>query len=139
MLYIFFGQDKVASGHSMIPGLLYFIGLFLGQEEPLNTPYKGRFFREGGRFVCVGNPNPHGTVVSEFDLSAAFRIYFKKDDVPMISGLTLGIDTFRSGDGEKQQPIFTVLNSWNERSEATKYEAVPSGLTAPGGSIRSTR
>jgi hypothetical protein len=44
---------------------------------------------------------PHGTVVSEFDLSAAFRIYFKKDDVPMISGLTLGIDTFRSGDGGK--------------------------------------
>jgi hypothetical protein len=101
MLYIFFGQDKVASGHAMIPALPYFIGLFLGQKEPPNTPYKGRYFHEGGRFVCVGNPNPHETVISEFDLNTAFRTYFKKDDVPKISGITLGIDTFRSGDGGK--------------------------------------
>jgi hypothetical protein len=101
MLYIFFGQDTVASGHVMIPALPYFIGLFLGQEEPPNTPYQGRYFHEGGRFVCVGNPNPHETVTSEFDLNAAFRTYFKKGDVPKISGITLGIDTFRSGDGGK--------------------------------------
>jgi hypothetical protein len=101
MLYIFFGQDKVASGHVMIPALPYFIGLFLGQEEPPNTPYKGRYFHEGGRFVCVGNPHPRETITSEFDLNAAFRAYFKKDDVPRISGITLGIDTFRSGDGGK--------------------------------------
>jgi hypothetical protein len=101
MLYIFFGQDKVASGHFAIPALPYFIGLFLGQEEPRNTPYKGRFFHEGGRFVCVGNPHPYETVISEFDLNTAFRTYFRKDDVPLISGLTLGVDTFRAGDGGK--------------------------------------
>jgi hypothetical protein len=101
MLYIFFGQDKVPSGHAVIPALPYFIGLFLGQEEPLHTPYRGRYFHEGGRFVSVGNPHPHETVISEFDLIAAFQTYFGKDDVPMISGLTLGIDTFRSGDGGK--------------------------------------
>jgi hypothetical protein len=98
MLYIFFGQDKLPSGHVAIPALPYFIGLFLGQEEQLNTPYRGRYFHEGGRFVSVGNPNPHDMVVSEFDLIAAFQTYFGKDDVPMISGITLGIDTFRSGD-----------------------------------------
>jgi hypothetical protein len=101
MLYIFFGQDTIDSGHFMIPALPYFIGLFLGQEEPPNTPYQGRYFHEGGRFVCVGNPNPHETVISEFDLNAAFRAYFRKDDVPKISGITLGVDTFRSGDGGK--------------------------------------
>jgi hypothetical protein len=101
MLYIFFGQDKLPSGHVAIPALPYFIGLFLGQEEQLDTPYQGRYFHEGGRFVSVGNPHPHETVVSEFDLIAAFQTYFAKDDVPMISGLTLGIDTFRSGDGGK--------------------------------------
>jgi hypothetical protein len=101
MLYIFFGQDKVPSGHAVIPALPYFIGLFLGQEEPLHTPYQGRYFHEGGRFVSVGNPNPHETVISEFDLITAFQTYFEKDHVPMISGLTLGIDTFRSGDEGK--------------------------------------
>jgi hypothetical protein len=101
MLYIFFGQDKIPSGHLMIPALPYFIGLFLGQEEPLNTPYKGRYFHEGGRFVCVGNPHPHETVISEFDLTAAFQAYFGQDDVPMISGLTLGVDTFFSGNQGK--------------------------------------
>jgi hypothetical protein len=101
MLYIFFGQDKVPSGHAVIPALPYFIGLFLGQEEPFHTPYRGRYFHEGGRFVSVGNPHPHETVISEFNLIAAFQTYFAKDDVPMISGLALGIDTFRSGDGGK--------------------------------------
>jgi hypothetical protein len=101
MLYIFFGQDKLPSGHVVIPALPYFIGLFLGQEEPLHTPYQGRYFHEGGRFVSVGNPNPHETVISEFDLITAFQTYFEKDHVPMISGLTLGIDTFRSGDEGK--------------------------------------
>ena len=101
MLYIFFGQDKLPSGHVALPALPYFIGLFLGQEEPLNTPYQGRYFHAGGRFVSVGHPHPHDTVISEFDLSAAFQSYFDKDDVPMISGLTLGVDTFRSGNGGK--------------------------------------
>jgi hypothetical protein len=101
MLYIFFGQDKLPSGHFAIPALPYFIGLFLGQEEQLYTPYQGRYFHEGGRFVAVGNPHPHETVISEFDLAAAFQTYFAKDDVPTTSGLTLGIDTFRSGDGGK--------------------------------------
>ena len=101
MLYIFFGRDKLPSGHFALPALPYFIGLFLGQEEQLNTPYQGRYFHEGGRFVSVGHPPPHETVVSEFNLTAAFQAYFAKEDVPMISGLTLGIDTFRSGDGGK--------------------------------------
>jgi hypothetical protein len=101
MLYIFFGQDRLPSGHVAIPALPYFIGLFLGQEEQLNTPYQGRYFHEGGRFVSIGNPHPHETLISEFDLVGAFQTYFGKDDVPMISGLTLGVDTFRSGDKGK--------------------------------------
>jgi hypothetical protein len=51
--------------------------------------------------VCVGNPKPHETVISQFDLIAAFRTYFEKEEVPMVSGIALGVDTFRSGDGGK--------------------------------------
>jgi hypothetical protein len=56
MVYISFGEADVASGHVLIPARPYFIGLFLGQEEQLDTPYQDRYFHEGGRFVCVGNP-----------------------------------------------------------------------------------
>jgi Protein of unknown function (DUF3047) len=109
MVYVFFGQDKVPSGHFALPALPYFIGLFLGQGEQLNTPYKGRYYHTGGRFVCVGNPKPHETVVSEFDLLAALQTYFDKDDMPMISGITLGIDTFRSGDkGKAAAYIYSI-------------------------------
>ena len=101
MLYIFFGQDKRPRGHVMIPALPYLIGLFLGQEEPPNTPYKGRYVHKGGRFVCVGNPHPHETVISEFDLTAASQASFGQDEVPIISGLTLGVDPFFSGNQGK--------------------------------------
>jgi hypothetical protein len=99
MLYIAFGQDRVPSGHVLIPAQPYFIGLFLGREERLNTSYQGRYFHEGGRFVCVGHPQPYETVRSEFDLRTAFQTYFGKADVPMISGVSLGVDTFASGEG----------------------------------------
>jgi hypothetical protein len=99
MLYVSFGEDAVPSGHALIPARPCFIGLFLGQEERLHTPYRGRYFHEGGRFVCVGNPPPSETVTSEFDLRTAFRTYFGKADVPPISGISLGVDTFASGEG----------------------------------------
>jgi hypothetical protein len=99
MLYISFGQDDLPSGHALIPARPYFIGVFLGQEEQLNTPYQGKYFHEGGRFVCLGHPQPYETVTSEFDLRTAFHTYFDQADVPMISGISLGVDTFASGEG----------------------------------------
>jgi hypothetical protein len=101
MLYIFFGYNKLSSGHLAIPNLPYFIGLFLGKEDQIDNPYVGKYFHEGGRFVCVGNPKPNETVISEFDLITAFQTYFGKDEVPMISGISLGVDTSSSGDEGK--------------------------------------
>jgi hypothetical protein len=99
MVYIAFGQDDVSSGHVLIPARPYCIGLFLGQEEQLNMPYQGEYVHEGGRFVCLGHPPPYETVTSEFDLRTAFHTYFAQADVPMISGISLGVDTFASGEG----------------------------------------
>lgn len=108
-IFFFFGQDKIDSGHVMIPALPYFIGFLLGEEGSPNTPYKARYFHEGGRFMCVGNPAPHETVISEFDLNAVFRTYFRKDDVPGIWGIALGVDTFRSGDrGKAAAYIYSI-------------------------------
>jgi len=99
MLYISFGEDEFPSGHVLIPARPYCIGVFLGQEEQLNTPDQGKYVHEGGRFVCLGRPQPYETVVSEFDLRTAFQSYFAQADAPMISGISLGVDTFASGEG----------------------------------------
>jgi hypothetical protein len=101
MVFVFFGYDKISSGHFLIPNTPYFIGFFLGKDDAVNKPYVGRYFQKSGRFVCLGNPKPGETVVSEFDLIGAFQTYFEKDEVPVISGIALGVDTSRSGDGGK--------------------------------------
>jgi hypothetical protein len=99
MVLVFFGIEKIASGHLIYPDLPYFIGLYLCQEDQLNVPYTGKYYHEGGRFVCVGRPQPGEMITSEFDLVQAFRSYFEKSDVPPISGLALEVDTTASGDG----------------------------------------
>jgi hypothetical protein len=99
MVYIFFGKEKIPSGHFALPDLPYFIGFFLCQGDKTHTPYLGAHFHEGGRFVCLGDPPPHQTVVSEVDLVTAFQQYFEQAAVPSISGISLGVDTSSSNDG----------------------------------------
>lgn len=101
MIYIFFGYDKISSGSFLIPNSPYFIGLFLCEDEKVNFPYEGRYFQKGGRFVCLGKPKPGEMVISEFDLITAFQTYFEKDEIPVISGISLAIDTRKSKGGGK--------------------------------------
>ena len=109
MLYIFFGKEKVSSGHVLIPNSPYFIGLFLCQDEQINFPYKGRYFHAGGRFVCLGKPDPGEAVVSEFDLDRAFKSYFGKQQTPGITGIAFGVDTSKAGgDGKGGAFIKTI-------------------------------
>jgi hypothetical protein len=99
MVYISFGHEKMPSGLLVLPNVPYFIGLFLCKDDKLHTPYIGRYYQGGGRFVCLAHAQPHQTVVSEFDLAAAFRTYFEKSEVPPITGINLGVDTSDAGDG----------------------------------------
>ena len=98
LVLVFFGEEKISSGHLAIPDSPYFIGLFLGRHDKVNKAYKGNYYHEGGRFVCLGNPKPGETIISEFDLFDAFKKYFQKDEVPSISGVALEIDTTSSAD-----------------------------------------
>ena len=97
MLYIFFGYDKISSGHFLIPNSPYFIGLYLCDIDLINKAYKGRYFHKQGRFICLANPEPGETIISEFDLVSAFQSYYENDEIPVISGISLGIDTSSSG------------------------------------------
>jgi hypothetical protein len=99
MLYVFFGTEKISSGHMLIPNSPYFIALFLCQDEQIDFPYKGRYFHTSGRFVCLGKPKPNETLVSEFDLDTAFKSYFDKNRTPDITGIGIGIDTSKAGKG----------------------------------------
>jgi len=99
MLYVFFGTEKISSGHVLIPNSPYFVGLFLCQDEQIDFPYIGRYFHKGGRFVCLGKPKPNEMVVSEFDLDAAFKRYFDKSRTPGVTGIGFGIDTSKAGKG----------------------------------------
>ncbi len=101
MVIVFFGYDRISSGHFAIPKSPYFIGFFLGKEEEVNKGYKGRYFHKSGRFVCLGNPEPGETVVSEYDLVSAFKRKYEKDEVPLISGIALAVDTSSASDGGK--------------------------------------
>src|SRR5277367_369054 len=99
MLYVFFGKERIRSGNLLIPDSPYFIGLFLCDDDQVNFPYKGRYFHTGCRFVCLGKPKPNETIVSEFDLDAAFKDYFGKHSTPGVTGISLGVDTSSAGRG----------------------------------------
>jgi hypothetical protein len=101
MIYISFGEEKISSGSIILPNVPYFIGLFLCKNDQLNKPYIGTYYQTGGRFVCLGHPQPNKTIVSEFDLVTAFRTYYEKSEVPPISGINFGVDTSDTGDGGK--------------------------------------
>ena len=109
MIYFFFGSEKISSGHVLIPDSPYFIGLFLCQDDQLNFPYKGRYFHAGGRFVCVAKPRPNETVVSEFDLDAAFKSYFGKFKTPGVTGIGLGVDTSQAGGDGKGAAVLKSI------------------------------
>lgn len=102
MIYVFFGDARLPSGSFFVPDSPYFIGLFLSKEDKVDKPYRGRYFNEGGRFVCLGNPKPGETIISKFDLNRAFQDLFN-EVAPSVSGISLAVDTSSSGNEGKAE------------------------------------
>ena len=83
-----------------IPDSPYFVGLYLCHaDDRVGHPYVGRYFKKGGRYVCVDRPAAGEMVTTRFDLLAAYRRYFdrERDDDPAVSGLALALDTKKAG------------------------------------------
>ena len=99
MVYVFFGHEKMPSGALYIPDVSYFIGFYLCDGDRIDHPYTGRYHKKSGRFVCLAHPRTGETVVSEVDLARAFTDYFGKDAMPVVSGISLEVDTSSAGDG----------------------------------------
>lgn len=102
MIYIFLGDEKLPSGSIFIPKSPYFLALFLGEKDIPDKAYVGRHFKQGGRFICVGTPPEGKAVVTEFDLTKAYKKYYKKDNKPPITGLSLEVDTSYLDEGKGQ-------------------------------------
>ena len=91
--YVFFGDEKLSSGSLLVPNSPYFLGLFLCQSDPVGHAYQGRYFKAGGRYVCVDRAKAGETVTTDFEINEAFKRYFGQSDTPYISGLGIAIDT----------------------------------------------
>lgn len=103
MTIIFMGDEKQPSGSMFIPNSPFFIGLFLcSGDDKLNHPYVGLYFTKSGRYVCTDRPALGELVTSRFNVMAAYRAYFDKEneDDPGISGLALALDTKKARDGK---------------------------------------
>ncbi len=93
MVYVFFGDKKVSSGSMLVPDSPYFIGLMLCESGRTDYPYTGRYFKAGGRYVCVNQTTAGKPLVSVFPIADAFKEYFGKSTTPPVSGFAIAIDT----------------------------------------------
>ena len=93
MFYLFFGDEKMSSGSMFVPDSPYFIGMFLCQSDPVGKAYKGRYFKAGGRYVCVDHVKAGQTITSVFNFDDAFKKFFSQAQTPYVSGFGIGIDT----------------------------------------------
>jgi hypothetical protein len=92
MLYVFFGDERHASGSLLIPDSPYFLGLYLCESEATNKPFRGRYYHGVGRYICVERPRPGVPVTTEFPIAETFTRVFGHEP-PDISGFGIAIDT----------------------------------------------
>ena len=89
-----FGETKIDSGAFYIPDAPHFISLFLGEKEKGGRAYTGKYYRKGGRYFCQPcGASPGETVVTEFDLEAAFKAQFGQSKMPPVSSFGFQMNT----------------------------------------------
>ena len=100
MVQVFFGSEKKPSGSLFAPDSPYFVGLFLCNGDRIGHAYSGRYYQEGGRYVCLAAPAPGQTIVSRFNLRQGVRASFGPSAAQVVSGYSIEVDTSSSpGDG----------------------------------------
>ena len=99
MVYVFFGRERLASGEFFVPDSPYFIGFYLcpPDTDEVDVPYAGHHYQEAGRYICMAHPEEGQAVTTLIDLEEEFRRSFNKPYVPVISGISIEMDTTDSG------------------------------------------
>lgn len=98
MVYLFFGEPMDADKF-YLPDSPRFLGLFLCKDDLQMVPYLGTNYRETGKYICLGEPEPGETVHTRFNFHQAFREFFKTDEVPPVTGIGIEVDTSDLPDG----------------------------------------
>ena len=93
MVYVFFGIEKISSGHFLVPDSPYLIGLFLCDSDPIGEGFRGRYFQAGGRYICTDRATKGKEITTDFPIAETFKLLFGKSAAPAISGIGIGIDT----------------------------------------------
>jgi hypothetical protein len=95
MVYVFFGHERLPSGEMFVPDSPYFIGFYLcpPDADDVDEPYAGHHYEKTGRYICMAHPQEGETVTTRIDLAEEFRHSFDKPYVPVISGISIEVDT----------------------------------------------
>jgi hypothetical protein len=99
MVYVFFGHDRQPSGELLVPASPYFIGFYLcpPEADDVDEPYAGHHYQKTGRYICMAHPGEGEPVKIRIDLEKEFRRSFNRPYVPVISGVSIEVDTTDSG------------------------------------------
>lgn len=93
-LMISFGYENLPSGLPLgIHPAPYFICPFIGQKEIEGKAYAGKYWRQGGRYLCVKCKKLGEPVVTELNVDRLFKSYFNKPETPPVSGFVLQMNT----------------------------------------------
>lgn len=89
-----FGHERISSGLPF--GLFaapYFISPFIGAKEIEGKIYTGRFWKKGGRYVCIKSPNIGDVVVSDLNVDQLFKRAFDKTVTPPVTAIGIQMNT----------------------------------------------
>ena len=93
MVYVFFGTQKISSGHFLVPDSPYFIGLFLCDSDPIGEGFQGQYFKAGGRYICIDRAPKGKEITTDYPIAETFKLTFGQSAAPAVSGIGIGIDT----------------------------------------------
>jgi hypothetical protein len=89
-----FGHERISSGLPF--GLFaapYFISPFIGEKETADKSYTGRFWRKGGRYICVKCPNAGTAFTTDLNVDSLFKSLFGKTVTPPVTAIAFQMNT----------------------------------------------
>jgi len=92
-LIVSFGYEKLPSGLPFgIHPEPYFICPFIGSKAIEDKPYIGKYWRQGGRYICVRSKKGEQTV-TELNVDHLFKSLFNKTETPPVSAFAIQMNT----------------------------------------------
>jgi len=92
------GTEKFSAGVPFVKRVPYFLCPFIGEKETVGQSYKGKLYKESGRYYCVSSSK--GLVKTRFDIASKFSKAFG-GKAPALSAFALQMNTKDTNGGAK--------------------------------------